>query len=184
MLLATFGSYAMSIKSVIAAALIAAAPLAAAAATLTSGASHDLFDASGSQIGWNYNEAFGNGASAGSYTFTLYNNLPSSDTLVLSVNTVLQFGDLALFNDGVVISFGDETQTIAQGDVAHGTLSAVVAAGETVDLTVTFGDVTTQYGLVSDIDISVVAEAPIPAGAVLLLTALGGVAATRKRKAA
>lgn len=174
----------MTIKTLFAATAIAVAAGAASAATLTVGGTHNLFDASGDQIGWNFDQDFADGTPGATYTFTFVNNLPSSDTTALSLSTTKQLGDFANFAGGVTFTFGTDTQTVGQGLPSFNLMSAVVAAGDTVNLNVTFGDVSAQYGLTTNLDFSVAANVPVPAGAVLLLTALGGVAATRKRKAA
>jgi hypothetical protein len=174
-----------SLRRLTLAGLLAAAPLAATAATveLNDGDSVDLLSDS-----YFFDGQFGIGDAGDTLTFTFTNNSTSSAALTLFGGTVQQTS--AAFTGGVDLDFGTLVNLdLDQGeDLSFEYDNLVVGAGSSVTLTITFGNVIDtgrREGGVADIDFSVEAAlVPVPAAGLLLLTALGGLAVSRRRKAA
>jgi hypothetical protein len=126
---------------------------------------------------------------AGSFSFTFENNSVADQTLAISIGTVLQ--GFLRFVDGVTVAWanGDDIFIPAApvGDYSTSTfaLKSLIQAGSFDVLTVTYGDPTGGLQSVGNIDLvinDVISPVPLPAGGLLLLTALGGVIALRRRK--
>lgn len=121
---------------------------------------------------------------AGTFTFTFQNNSTTDIVGAVSIATVLQGVTAAVgqFTGGVDFSFGADTASVAQGASASMTLFTLIAAnGGTEDLVIAFGD---PVGLKADIDFNV-SQVPLPASALLFISALGGLGFVgRRRKSA
>lgn len=170
-----------SMKTTLGAAAIALLPvMGSAATTVTTGGTYDvLADAYRFEAGHQVGDA------GGEYTFTFYNSSSTAAALTLFGGTVKQV--TAAFDDGVSIMFGDKfTRDYAEGETDFFRTTFTLAAGETQVLTIMFGD-TVSVGRFgngdANIDFSLAATTvPVPAAGLLLLTALGGAAALRRRK--
>ena len=170
------------LKYIAAAAAFAFAPLAASAATeLVGGESVDILADS-----YFFDGTYDVGDTGETLTFTFTNSSASTAAVTIFGTTVLQ--NTAAFTDGVDIDFGPLSYDIAEGDSMISEDSFIIAAGASVILTVQFGDVIDAGiapGGQADIDFTVEAAlVPVPAAGLLLLTALGGMAWTRRRKSA
>lgn len=125
------------------------------------------------------------------YTFSFTNFSATSQTFGASVATVLQ--STATFLGGMTAAWSNgDNVAIAQGFGGIGDPSRTrgfaiftqLSAGETDTLTLSFGDtVNTIRGGQAGLQMTV-AAVPLPAGGLLLLGALGGIAALRRRKTA
>jgi len=171
----------MYVRSIIAAAALSLSSLAASAATINPGDSVDVLASA-----YNFQETFDNGTAGGVYDFVFNNTSATSVAVTIAFATVKQLGSIAYFVGGVTTEFlGGSSRFTAQGVLDAFTISTVIAAGGSDTLRVTFGDVVTSFGAQTDIDFTVVASAvPVPAGLLLLGTALGGLGFARRRKMA
>lgn len=121
---------------------------------------------------------------AGTFTFTFQNNNATDIVGAVSIATVLQgiTPMVGQFTGGVNFTFGADMGFVAQGASASLTLFSLIAAnGGTADLVIAFGD---PVGLKADIDFNV-SQVPLPASALLFVSALGGIGliGRRRRKA-
>ena len=147
--------------------------------TLVNGGSYDIF-----ADPLFFNSSYVNADVAGTYKFTFTNLTTTAVTAAVTVGTVNQF--LLKFGlTGVTFTWltGGNTATIATNVSGSITLDTVIAGLGSDTLQVAFGDPTQKRKLGrGTIDLSV-AAVPLPAGGLLLLGALGGIAALRRRKA-
>lgn len=122
---------------------------------------------------------------AGMFEFQFTNTSATTQTVGVTWGTVLQ-GTLE-FLGGVAASWlNGQSATVAQGVTGTFQISTVLAAGQTDTLRVVYGDPKAIFengkGNI-DMAVAAVAPVPLPAGGLLLLGALGGMAALRRRKA-
>lgn len=172
-------------KYALAGAALALAPISAHAATLTmadSGSNFDLLADS-----YSFDENFHVGDAGGTLTFSFTNNDASTAAVTFFGFSVEQ--NLAAFTDGVDLSFGTFVADVAEGASMGANTNFLVASGDTVTLSITYGtvfDLPPSFpGDLANIDFSIqAAVVPIPAAGLLLLTALGGAFAMRRRKTA
>ena len=147
--------------------------------TLVNGGSYDIF-----ADPLFFNSSYLHADVAGTYKFTFTNLTTTAVTAAVTVGTVNQL--LLKFGlTGVTFTWltGGNTATIATQVSGNVTLSTVIAGLGSDTLQVAFGDPTQKRKLGrGTIDLSV-AAVPLPAGGLLLLGALGGIAALRRRKA-
>jgi len=170
-----------SSKNLLAAAAVALAPLAASAATINSGDTVDIL----AEDVYEYDTDFMVNAAGDTLTFTFENNGAADAVLTFFGITVEQ--SAAAFSDGVDVMFGPYTTSFDEGVTGGDSTTFQIAAMSSATLTITFGDVVDvgPTGGNANIDFSVAAAVvPLPAAGLLLLTALGGVAAMRRRKTA
>ena len=164
-------------------------PMAASATTLNPG---DTVDMVGS---YDFSQTFGGSDVAGVYTFTFWNynavnsNIAITDATIQAKN--LAFGNFLTGFPGV--SFKWATDTVAflsnVGTASIAGASHTILANSSEVLTITFGDPTVRQGRTASskgtLTLSISADpapVPLPAGGLLLLGALGGIAALRRRK--
>jgi hypothetical protein len=135
---------------------------------------------------YDFNAEFLNSDGAGSFQFTFTNTTSSYVATTVSFATVNQgvLGRLAYFFTGGAtftwLGSGD-THTVAQGALDSFDLFTSIAAGGSDTLVITFGDPVGVGNVGPDIDFTVLAQVPVPAGGLLLLGGLAGLAALRRR---
>lgn len=171
----------MKLKTLAMAAAIALAPIASSAFTLSGAnnvANGGSYDIQSGPYFWGATMTSGDGA--GSVSFTFNNPGTAGTTAGVTQGTVLQF--TGSFN-GLTASWANgQSQSIA-GNVSQAfiNISTLLASGASDVLTISWGAVT---GAKADIDLAI-APVPLPAGFLLLGTALVGAGAlSRRRKAA
>ncbi|WP_210526666.1 VPLPA-CTERM sorting domain-containing protein [Rubellimicrobium arenae] len=166
----------------LAAALLAVPVMASATTVVTPGGSYDLLSDD-----FFFEQAFDLGDAGDTYVFSFENTSDRLAAVALLGGTVQQLS--AAFQGGVSITFGSAGPfTFAEDETSGFENTLLVGAGETVDLTLTFGqviDTGVRPGGKTDIDFAIEAAViPVPATGLLLLTAVGGLAALRRRRAA
>lgn len=168
----------MNIKSLAVAAVLGALPVAASAITLNPAnniADGGTYDLSGGPFNWDAD--FSDGDSGGSVSFTFNNDL-SNVAETEAAGTVLQFiGDFA---GGVSASWsGGDSDSVASGTSGMFYVATNIAFGGSDSLMISWGDVTGN----ADIDFAVKTSViPVPAGVILLGTALAGLGFARRSK--
>ena len=123
------------------------------------------------------------------YSFDFFNSSATTATFGVSVGTLLQFA--SKFFGGVTVAWGTGDSVFlaqASGGAADPSrtqgfsIFTNLSAGETDTLTLTFGDPQAPGKGQPGLQMNVAAVVPLPAGGLLLLGALGGIAALRRRK--
>lgn len=169
-------------KTAVAAAVsIAMLPAAASAVTLdatnniTNTGSFDIFGGP-----YFFGASFSGTDTSGMFSFDFFNSSATDKTVGVTVGTVLQ--STAKFIGGVTAEWlNGNSIFIPEGKTQVFEITTLLAAGSSDTLKITFGD--PSGGGRADIDLTV-AAVPLPAGGLLLLGALGGLAALRRRKQA
>lgn len=119
----------------------------------------------------------------GKLTFRFENKLGTDTVLAVSIGTVLQ--SLGSFVGGMMISFGTDSIMVSPGVTTEFTLTTEIAANDFVDLTFMYGAIDGKLDNNPDTNIDFTVEAvsavPLPAGMLLLLSGLGGLAVFRRR---
>jgi len=136
-----------------------------------------------------YAEAFKRKDSAGVREFTFENTGATSQTLLLTTVTVNALA--TMFKGGVTFEWlgsGDSVTVSGKKKVFSGEFDALIAADSSETLRVSFGDPKKRPGFrdggSAHFSIETAAAPspiPLPAGGLLLLGALGGIAALRRR---
>ena len=147
--------------------------------TLVSGGSYDIL-----ANPLFFNSTYVHSDAAGFYNFTFTNSSATAVQAAVTVATVNQFL-LRFATTGVTFTWltGGNTATIAQNVTGTVSLSTTIASLGSDTLRVVFGNPTQRVvGGRGTIDLAVAAVVPLPAGGLLLLGALGGIAALRRRK--
>lgn len=137
-----------------------------------------------------FNATFADGDAGGNLCFNFTNTSTTAAVVTLAVATVNQLGDLWGFFGGVQL-FSEQSAPALLWDVAQGVsdtelFSFVIAAGGTIFFDWTYGEAyaSNQFNL-PQINFTVAASPiPLPAGGLLLLGAIGGLAVMRRRKTA
>lgn len=188
------------IKQVLAPAAVVAAmaiPTASSAVTITSaGVSGDFvcdgpFGEPAAQVdvlaGGSFNAVFDDGDTGGTYCFDLVNSSDVSAMVTLVAASVAQLGSFAFFEGGVTTASGKSQLEfeVAEGESFNGMFSFLLEAGESVVFDWTFGDVTASGFSKPDFDFTIAATpVPLPAGVLLMGTALAGFGFARRMKKA
>ncbi len=168
-----------NLKALGVAAVIAMTPMAASAVTIAPG---DTVDVLGGF--YEFEEDIAIGTPGATKSFTFENSSSSVVAVTLFQGTILQLS--AAFENGVDIMFGSYYASIAQGMAGFFGGSINIAPGASEVLSITFGKVldTGEQGQgKANIDFAVEASVvPLPAAGFLLIGAIGGLAALRRRK--
>jgi hypothetical protein len=140
--------------------------------------------------GANFNSTFADGEAGGNMCFNFSNTSASTAVVTLAVATVNQGGESWGFLGGVKL-FSEQAGPLPLWEVAQGVFGVqqftfTLAALETIFFDWTYGEAyaSAEFNL-PQINFTVSASpVPLPAGGLLLIGALGGLAALRRRKSA
>jgi len=137
-----------------------------------------------------FNSTFMNDEAGGNFCFNFKNTSATNAAVTLAVATVNQAGLFWGFKNGVALfseQFGPlPLWSVAQGLFDSKQFSFTITAGTSIFFDFVYGQAyaTSTFGL-PQINFTVAATpVPLPAGGLLLIGALGGLAALRRRKAA
>jgi hypothetical protein len=178
-----YGGFIMKLKFFLAAASLAILlPMSANAATVTDSDYTDDFDTDGAtnlSDGplFTFNETFVDGPDGGVIVLDFLNDLDSAANLYASASVNAIGGDSNPDGD---FGFGGDLFSIGDSPSGIMSFSTLVGVGDTVSFYSRLGDITGTYQL--DIQF-LTAEVPVPAAGFLLIGALGGLVAVRRRKA-
>ena len=182
-----YGGFVMKLTRYLAAASLAVImPLAASAATVVSDGTPanygDLIDSDGAtnlsaDTLFTFNETLGVADSDAVIILDFYNDLGGAVTLNASATVNALAGDS---NPDGLFGFGSDLFGIGDDPNGNMIFSTFIGLDDTVSFYSRLGDITGFYQL--DIQF-VTAEVPIPAAGFLLIGALGGLAALRRKKA-
>lgn len=177
----------MKLKRILAALTVALfAPLAASAATVTSnGVTGDPLSGVGVidvLAGGSYGIEFDDPLdTAGELNFELWNN--SGSAVWVQITTTINQGDGFGFADGVEAWLAGGMSMFAQGEAGFTQVLEVVGANSFINYDLAFGDPQSNGFADPFINVVVIGEVPVPAASFLLIGALGGLIAVRRRKA-
>lgn len=136
--------------------------------------------------GASFNAEFVNGDVGGNFCFNFFNSSTTDAVVTLAVATVNQGGTRWGFIDGVQLLSEQlgTLWTVAQGTGAFAEFTFTIAANSTIFFDWIYGDpYAANENVRPEIDFVVFASpVPLPAGGLLLIGALGGLAALRRRK--
>lgn len=175
---------------------IVLAPLSASAVTVTqTGVTGDPFTANGTidvLAGASFNAVFDDGDSAGTAYFNLHNYSGSTAAVTFVVTTIQQCVLSCGFTDGAFIDLnwnglfdGAPEYSVGENQTGSWTFSFLIAASSIQYFDFIYGDPYGTANLKPDFDFTVEAAlVPLPAGGLLLLSALGGLGLARRRRSA
>ena len=179
------------LKALAVAAIVAIAPVAAGAVSITSSGVAGAYNCGAAfglpagqidvHAGGTFNAVFDDGDAGGTYCFDLVNSSATDAVITIAVASVNQSGRLWGFDGGVSIA-GVVTETIAEGEDWAENFKFWIAAGSSVVFDWTFGEAYATGLAKPDFDFTVVAAVPLPAGGLLLIGALGALGVARRRK--
>lgn len=137
--------------------------------------------------GASFNADFVDSDGPGNLCFNFHNTSLTSVVVTLASATVLQLGDIYGFLGGVQLYSEQATPdllwSVNQGSSGTSDFSFTMAANSVIFFDWVYGDPYGSGNTGPDIDFGVFASpVPVPAGGLLLIGALGGLAALRRRK--
>lgn len=140
-------------------------------------------------VGATFNSTFEHNELGGNLCFNLKNNTAASALVTLAVATVNQQTTKWGFLGGVSLASEQlgNLWTVAQGVYDSKEFSFLLGAGEFIYFDWTYGKAYASGSAKPQINFAVFAEpapVPLPAGGLLLIGAIGGLAALRRRKSA
>lgn len=120
---------------------------------------------------------------ATSFSFNFFNASATTTTVGVTFGTLLQA--FSEFSGGVIAAWGNgQTFIGSAGETTTFQIDTVLPPGAMDTLTLAFGDPQGPGIPGLQMNVASVAAVPLPAGGLLLLGALGGIAALRRRKTA
>lgn len=166
----------MRITSIIATAALASVPMWANATTLKPIEDGETYNLSEADV-FQYQETYTDVAETATLVFRFFNDLGMDIPVMASFTVNANNGD----SNPDLVGYWEDGDPVSVGDNPTGTGSTVTNAsdGETVSLFADRGEIDGVYNL--DIQVAAV---PLPAGGVLLIGGIAGLAALKRRKKA
>ena len=172
----------MNFKLILAAAAMSLAATAASAIThLVEGDSGSTFDILADA--YQFQGVFPNGTPGNTLAFT-FENTSMTDAIVTISSATINQNTFAYFTGGASVDWttAGNVTSAAQAASSGGNLSFILGAGASDTLNLTFGIVVASNGLEPDLDFLVTtAPVPVPAGILLMGTALAGFGVMRRK---
>ena len=177
-----------SMKKLLLASAIVAAPGVASAVTVTSsGITGDCLTGVCSidvLAGASFNATFDDGDAAGNILVDLNNTSLTTQVVTLAVASVNQGGTFWGFRGGVELGGGVASASIAEGENWSDSFTFNIAAGDVVFFDWIYGDAYASGGAKPDIDFAVYASpVPVPAAVWLFGSGLIGLVGVARRRA-
>lgn len=132
---------------------------------------------------YQFQEVF-DGSFSSPLSFTFFNSSDTDALVTISSATINQLGAAAFFVGGASVKWDTNgvVADAAQGETAGGFIEFVLAAGADDTLVVDFGTPVSSGSLLPDVDFLVSATpVPVPAGILLMGTALAGFGVMRRK---